>query len=79
MHPGRSLHIIVSRVTHTDDEVVLTGQGQQLIANKDGRIVLVSVEGVLAPIAQKRLHCSAQVIGLWAKGCLVETAGARAC
>lgn len=79
MHPGQSLRVKVSHGACTYEEGVLTGQGQQLVANKDGRIVLVSVEGVLAPIAQKRLHGSAQVIGLLAKSCLVETESTRAC
>lgn len=79
MHPGQSLHIEVSPVGCTCDGGALTGQGQQFVANKDGRIVLMSIEGILAPIAQKRLHGSAQVIGLLAKCCLVETATSRAC
>lgn len=33
-----------------------TGQCQQFVANKDGRVVLVLVQGVLAPVPQELLH-----------------------
>jgi len=33
-----------------------TGQGEQLVADKNGRLVLVFVQSILSPIAQELFH-----------------------
>lgn len=33
-----------------------TGQGEQLVTNKDGRLVLVFVQGILSPVAEELFH-----------------------
>jgi hypothetical protein len=38
------------------EDAAHTGQGEQLVADENGRLVLVFVQSILSPIAQELLH-----------------------
>jgi hypothetical protein len=37
-------------------DIAHTGQGEQLVADENGRLVLVFVQSILSPIAQELFH-----------------------
>lgn len=41
---------------HKARDTAHTGQGEQLVADKNGRFVLVFVQSILTPVAQELFH-----------------------
>ena len=57
MRPGRSLGVHYSQqLLAPKSRYRRTGDGQQLVGDEDGRVILVLVDGVLSPLAQVLLH-----------------------